>query len=76
MRDYWVPGFPVGSFTPLTPKPATAKVRYLMNDEGLAWEEDIVRGFFHGELAETILRISISRGREADFVSWPHDKFG
>jgi ribonuclease HI len=32
--------------------------------------------FFHEELADTILRIPISRRGGEDFVSWPHDKFG
>lgn len=44
--DNWIPGFPIGSFKPLSPIPKTAKVRCLMNAEGTAWEEDTVRAFF------------------------------
>jgi hypothetical protein len=71
----WIPGFLVGSFKPLSPIPNSAKVRYLMSDDGTRWEEDTVRAFFHDELAELILRIPISRRLGADFVSWLHDKF-
>jgi hypothetical protein len=76
MTDSWIPGFPKGSFIPLSPIPNTAKVRYLMNDAGTSWEADTVRAFFHQELADTILQIPISRRGGDDFVSWPHDKFG
>jgi hypothetical protein len=34
MKDPWIPGFPVGSFKPLSPIPNSAKVRYLMSDDG------------------------------------------
>jgi hypothetical protein len=47
-----------------------------MNDEGNAWEEDIVRVFYHEELADTILKVPISRHGGDDFVSWMHDKHG
>jgi hypothetical protein len=47
-----------------------------MNEEGTSWEVDTVHAFFHEELAERILQIPISRHGGADFVSWPHDKFG
>jgi hypothetical protein len=53
--------FPPGSFKPLSPIPNSAKVRYLMNDEGTGWEVDTVRAFFHDELAKVILQIPISR---------------
>jgi hypothetical protein len=76
MKDNWVPGFPPGSFKPLSPIPNSAKVRYLMNDEGTGWEVDTVRAFFHDELAEVILQIPISRNGGDDFISWPHDKHG
>jgi hypothetical protein len=36
IKDKWVPGFPVGSFQPLTSISAMAKVCYLMNEEGTA----------------------------------------
>jgi hypothetical protein len=76
MTDSWIPGFPKGSFKPLSPIPNIAKVRYLMNDPGTSWEAFTVRAFFHQELADTILQIPISRRGGVDFVSWPHDKFG
>jgi hypothetical protein len=41
-KDNWVPGFPIGSFTPLSPIPDCAKVRFLMNEEGTAWEEETI----------------------------------
>jgi hypothetical protein len=70
MKDNWIPGFRAGTFIPLSPIPDTAKVRYLLNEAGSGWE-------VHDELAEVILQIPISRHGhgEADFVSWPHDKY-
>jgi ribonuclease HI len=76
MTDNWIPGHQQGTIKPLTPIPSTAKVRYLMNEHGNGWEEDTVRAFFHDELAEEILQVPISRHGGADFVSWPHDRFG
>jgi hypothetical protein len=76
MADNWIPGFRVGTFQQLFPIPHTAKVRYLMNDEGTAWENDTVRVFFHAELAETILQVPISKRGGEDFASWQFDKRG
>jgi hypothetical protein len=76
VSDNWVPGFPVGSFKPLTPIPANTKVKFLLSDHGVSWDESKVRSFFHNELADTILQIPISRHGGEDFVSWPHDKYG
>uniref|UniRef100_A0A8I6Y3E3 Reverse transcriptase domain-containing protein n=1 Tax=Hordeum vulgare subsp. vulgare TaxID=112509 RepID=A0A8I6Y3E3_HORVV len=76
MRDNWIQGFRQGSFNSLFPIPDSTRVRYLMNDEGTAWEEATVRAFFHGELAEAILQIPISWRGGLDFISWPHDRCG
>jgi hypothetical protein len=70
MTDNWIPGFPTKSFRPI---PGSAKVHFLMNDDGTDW---IVRAFFHEEVAETVLQIPISRYGGDDFVSWMHDKHG
>jgi hypothetical protein len=43
IKDNWVPGFRAGTFKPLSPIPATAKVRYLMNSEGNGREVDTVK---------------------------------
>jgi hypothetical protein len=76
MKDSWIPDHQAGMFNSLSPIPATAKVRFLMNDRGTAWEEDSVRAFFHEELADKILGVPISRLGGEDFVSWPFDKHG
>jgi hypothetical protein len=76
MKDNWIPHNPKGTFTPLSLIPDSAKVRYLLKEEGTGWEVDTVRAFFHEELANIILGIPISRRGSADFVSWPYDKFG
>jgi hypothetical protein len=76
IKDNWIPGYPAGTFTPLSPIPSTAKVRFLMNDSGTEWEVDTVRAFFHTEIAETILNVPISKHGGEDFVSWMHDKHG
>jgi hypothetical protein len=52
IKDNWIPGYPAGTFTPLSPIPSTAKVRFLMNDSGTDWEVDTVRAFFHTEIAK------------------------
>jgi hypothetical protein len=73
-KDNWIPGTPAGMFKPLSPIPDSAKVRFLMNEDGTEWVEDTVRAFFHEDLANTILQLPISKHGGEDFVSWTHDK--
>nr|XP_051190739.1 uncharacterized protein LOC127304068 [Lolium perenne] len=69
MKDSWIPDHQAGMFNSLSPIPATAKVRFLMNDRGTAWEEDSVRAFFHEELADKILGVPISRLGGEEFLA-------
>jgi hypothetical protein len=75
-KDNWIPGFQAETFKPLSPIPSNSKVRYLMNDAGSGWEEDMIRAFFHEELAEVILQLPINKRGGDDFASWQYDKHG
>jgi hypothetical protein len=48
----------------------------LLNEDGSAWDVDVVRSVFEGRVAEQVLQIPISRRVGEDFISWPYTKFG
>lgn len=76
MHDNWVPGFEPGTFNTLEPIPANATVKILLDQEGKAWDMDVVRFYFTEEMASGIQQIPVSRHGGEDFASWPYAKFG
>ncbi|XP_073363182.1 uncharacterized protein [Aegilops tauschii subsp. strangulata] len=59
----------------LSPIPASATVHCLINEEQGVWEEESVRAFFLGGVADDILQIPINRNGGNDFARWPFTKY-
>jgi hypothetical protein len=76
LSDHWIPSTPPGMLQPLSPIPTSATVHCLINEEQGAWEEESVRAFFLGGVADDILQIPINRNGGNDFARWPFTKYG
>lgn len=61
---------------PLLPIPDNATVHCLMDEECGTWKEEMLRAFFHDEIAVEILRLPISHHDGEDFPRWPFTKLG
>jgi hypothetical protein len=74
--ENWIPGVNLSFTATRFSLPENQTVSLLLDNDGLNWDDDIIRHFFCDEESNLILDIPISSDSCTDFISWPHSRTG